>query len=293
MKKLIYGATMMLLLSGCGSVYSAIITQEEPGIKSSSPTVESATDGKYYLDDGPPDGFDEEKLAAIADAVPKTEKINPRQNRPYTALGKTYRPFKQVQAYSKQGYASWYGKRYHGRPTASGEIYDMFKMTAAHPLLPIPSYVRVTHLGNGKSVVVRVNDRGPFLQERIIDLSFAAAHRLGIVATGTGEVLVEAIVAEGTPTTQQNSEQGAITDTPTDLSSQQVYIQLGAFGERANIDSMQQKYSNTGLGFRHTIHQRDGLHLFLIGPYPSESAAQADDKVLCTAGFCGFLTRAP
>jgi rare lipoprotein A len=96
--------------------------------------------------------------------------------------------------YRAVGIASWYGRRYHGQKTASGEIYDMFAMTAAHPILPIPSYARVTAARSGRSVVVRINDRGPFVNDRLIDLSYVAAHRLGLIETGTGEVQVEVIL---------------------------------------------------------------------------------------------------
>lgn len=115
-------------------------------------------------------------------------------------------PFTNYVAYKEQGDASWYGRRYHGRKTSSGEIYDMFAMTAAHTILPIPSYVRVTRVDDGRSVIVRVNDRGPFLNERLIDLSYTAAKKLGVVATGTAEVIVEAILPpETVPTADATS----------------------------------------------------------------------------------------
>src|SRR5204863_1791934 len=132
-------------------------------------------------------------LDQIADAQPRVEPIKASTARPYTVFGRTYAPMTQVAAYKARGKASWYGKRYHGQPTSSGEIYDMYAMTAAHPTLPIPSFVRVTNLANRRSVVVRVNDRGPFHGDRIIDLSYAAAHKLGIVQRGSAEVEVESI----------------------------------------------------------------------------------------------------
>jgi len=152
--------------------------------------------GGYYKDDGPGDSA---KLAAIPDAVPRTEPLHRWANRPYEALGKTYVPLTRVGSFQQQGTASWYGKRFHGNPTSSGEKYDMYKMTAAHPILPIPSYARVTNLANGRTVVVRVNDRGPFHKERVIDLSYAAAYKLGYVAAGSARVLVEQIVPGGAP----------------------------------------------------------------------------------------------
>jgi rare lipoprotein A len=149
--------------------------------------------GGYYKDDGPherpPAGLD-----AIADATPRAEPLHRYANRPYTVFGKGYRPLSSVQPFRQRGMASWYGKRFHGQKTSSGEPYDMYKMTAAHPTLPIPSYARVTNLANGRSVVVRINDRGPFHAGRVIDLSYVAAHKLGYIAAGSAQVEVEAIV---------------------------------------------------------------------------------------------------
>ena len=153
--------------------------------------------GGYYNDDGPhqrpPAGLD-----GIADATPRAEPLHRYANRPYRVFGKDYRPLAAVQPFRQRGMASWYGKRFHGQRTASGEPYDMYKMTAAHPTLPIPSYARVTNLANGRSVVVRINDRGPFHAGRIIDLSYVAAHRLGYIGAGSAQVQVEAIVPGAT-----------------------------------------------------------------------------------------------
>lgn len=152
--------------------------------------------GGYYKDDGPGDSA---RLASIPDAVPSAEPLHRWANRPYEALGKRYVPLTRVGPYQQRGAASWYGKRFHGNPTSSGEKYDMYKMSAAHPILPIPSYARVTNLANGRTVVVRVNDRGPFHAGRVIDLSYAAAYKLGYVAAGSARVLVEQLVPGGTP----------------------------------------------------------------------------------------------
>jgi rare lipoprotein A len=149
--------------------------------------------GGYYKDDGPaanPPG----NLDRVADAKPRAEPLHRFANRPYEVFGKKYVPLASVRSFHQRGVASWYGKRFHGQKTASGETYDMYAMTAAHPILPIPSYARVTHLKSGKQVIVRINDRGPFHSGRVIDLSYAAAHRLGLLGTGSGEVEIEAIV---------------------------------------------------------------------------------------------------
>jgi len=152
--------------------------------------------GGYYLDDGPgtnpPANID-----AISDAVPRAEPINRGTARPYVVMGKSYTPMTALAPYKARGIATWYGRRYHGKPTSSGEPYDMYAMTAAHTTLPIPSYARVTNLKNGKSVVVRVNDRGPFVDGRIIDLSYTAAHRIGVLAGGNAMVEVQTILPDG------------------------------------------------------------------------------------------------
>jgi rare lipoprotein A len=146
----------------------------------------------YYQDDGPPDRVPA-SIASIPDAVPRVEPLHRATSKPYTALGRTYTPLAGDAPFRQRGMASWYGRQFHGNRTANGETYDMFAMTAAHPILPIPSYVRVTNMRTGRSVIVRVNDRGPFKHDRVIDLSYAAATKLGIAAAGTGEVEVERI----------------------------------------------------------------------------------------------------
>jgi rare lipoprotein A len=131
-------------------------------------------------------------VSRIPDAVPMPN-YGPVKNNPYTVLGKTYFPLNESSSYRVTGTASWYGTKFHGQATANGETYDLYGMTAAHKTLPLPSYVRVTNLDNGKSVIVRVNDRGPFYSDRVIDLSFAAAKKLGYAEVGTARVRVEGI----------------------------------------------------------------------------------------------------
>lgn len=151
--------------------------------------------GGYYLDDGP-DANPPANLDAVPDAVPKIEPFAPSNSKPYMVFGKTYTPDVSGGPYKKQGRASWYGKKFHGNSTANGERYNMYGMTAAHPTLPLPSYARVTRVSNGKSVVVRVNDRGPFLNDRVIDLSYVAAYKLGMLGPGSAEVVVERITPD-------------------------------------------------------------------------------------------------
>jgi rare lipoprotein A len=151
--------------------------------------------GGYYKDDGP-GASPPANLASLPDAQPRVEPLHRFANRPYEVFGKKYVPLTSVQSFHQRGVASWYGKRFHGEKTASGERYDMYAMTAAHPILPIPSYARVTSVRTGKQVIVRINDRGPFHSARAIDLSYAAAFRLGLIGAGSGEVEIDAIVPD-------------------------------------------------------------------------------------------------
>lgn len=135
-------------------------------------------------------------IPPVAGPVPKVEPLAKHANRPYRLRGRRYQPMTALQPYKQRGIASWYGKPFHGRRTATGERYDMHSMSAAHPTLPLPSYVRVTNLKTRTSVVVRVNDRGPFAHDRVIDLSLAAAKHLGIVKGGLAAVELNLIVPE-------------------------------------------------------------------------------------------------
>jgi peptidoglycan lytic transglycosylase len=161
-------------------------------------TVPRSRGGGYYLDDGPGDSPPAD-LDTIPEPVPQFEPLHRAAMRPYAVMGQTYTPMTELSPYKARGVASWYGRRYHGKQTSIGEIYNMYGMTAAHPVLPLPSYVRVTHVATGKSVVVRVNDRGPFIDSRLIDLSYTAAYRLGVLAGGSAVVEVEVIIPDGTP----------------------------------------------------------------------------------------------
>ena len=191
---------LLLLLAGCAGAPPGEAPPASPSPEKAYP--EAKRQGGYYKDDGPGDKVPE-NLASIPDAEPRVEALNRFANRPYEVFGQRYVPLASVQPFRQRGLASWYGKRFHGQKTSSGERYDMYAMTAAHKTLPIPSYARVTRVGTGRSVIVRINDRGPFHAGRIIDLSYAAAWRLGIVQTGSGEVEVEAIVpgAQGAQST--------------------------------------------------------------------------------------------
>lgn len=190
---------MLAILAGCSTTAPVPDSPGKSAVKSSGPPSQSGVGGYarkgggYYLDDGPGDNPPPD-LASVADAVPRLEPFRKENMRPYVALGKTYKPMTILGKYRERGVASWYGRRYHGQKTASGEVYDMYGMTAAHPVLPLPSYARVTNIRTGRSVVVRINDRGPFLSDRLIDLSYTAAYKLDVLGGGSALVEVESIL---------------------------------------------------------------------------------------------------
>lgn len=169
--------------------------------------------GGYYMDDGPGNN-EPADIASIADAVPSDEPVRAVNSRPYEVFGQRYVPMRARTPYRERGIASWYGRKFHGNATASGERYDMYAMTAAHRTLPLPSYVRVTNLSNQRSVVVRVNDRGPFVKNRLIDLSWTAAKKLGFIDRGHTNVLVELVLPGEGPAAQEETFAAAPREAP-------------------------------------------------------------------------------
>jgi rare lipoprotein A len=294
-----------LALTGCGTtVPRQDHSLERPATAAAAPPAPAPRGGGYYLDDGPgekpPPNLDQ-----VPDAVPRVESLHRGALRPYTVMGRSYTPMTRIAPYRVQGMASWYGRRYHGKPTSSGEPYDMYAMTAAHPVLPIPSYARVTNVRNGKHVIVRINDRGPFLGERVIDLSYTAALKLDVLAAGSALVEVESILPEhyaeyrprgsapspasadpvgdliaGLSAGQENHmadatpESAAATSVPAHGA---LFLQLGAFGSRNNADSYlsQLKAELAWLAERLQVMLRDGYYRVHAGPYETEAQAHA------------------
>jgi len=185
--------------------------------------------GGYYSDDGPDSR--PRDVSQVKEPVPRSEPLSKHGNKPYIVFGKSYRPLKSATGYSRKGIASWYGKKFHGRRTSNGEKYNMYAMSAAHKTLPLPSYVRVRNLDNNRSVIVRVNDRGPFLHNRLIDLSYAAAYRLDIIRTGTGRVEVTAITSGQTYPDQVKTEN-------TGNTGGRIYLQVGSFSSQENANNL-------------------------------------------------------
>ncbi len=294
-----------LIFAGCS-------TSSAPNNKTASASkyagkkfIPAKKGGGYYLDDGPGDLIPA-NLDSIPDAIPVDEPNHRWANRPYAALGVNYTPDTSNRPYQASGTASWYGKKFQGKRTSSGEAYDMFAMTGAHPTLPIPSYVRVTNKRNGKTVVVRINDRGPFHKGRLIDLSYAAAYKLGYVDTGSASVSVErvwpddrvnsttrlaanelpkpadarpfasALMPVSRPATIANDT--VATTTRKSMDSAGIWLQLGAFGSQANAEAqrtrLQAMINDENQEGDLEIVDRDGLYRVRLGPFVSPARAR-------------------
>ena len=334
--------SILLFLAACGGTSKRVGTEPPvpraepvtPSVAASpsarKPAVVQKYGGGYYKDDGPGDDIPG-NLDDIPDAEPRDEPLHRFANRPYVVLGKSYVPDTRVKPFRQRGIASWYGKKFHGQKTSIGETYDMFSMTAAHPTLAIPSYGRVTNPDNGKSVVVRVIDRGPFHADRIIDLSYAAAYRLGYINTGSTQVEVEAVLPGDTPPMSYAQVKppgppvGVGTDTdeienlaamlaiskppvslsgpvttalkPTAAPADQkgVFIQLGAFSSSDNAESLRAHLSREldWLNENIQISVGGGMHRVHLGPYANRGDAEkVAEKIRVALGYKPtFVTR--
>ena len=318
--------TLPLLLAACGGQPSRVESTTAPVAESTTvfptsharkPNTTQKHGGGYYKDDGPgeeiPDNLDD-----IPDAQPRLEPLHRFANKPYNVLGKAYVPDTSIKHFKQSGIASWYGKKFHGQKTSIGEPYDMFSMTAAHPTLAIPSYVRVTNVSSGKSVVVRVTDRGPFHADRIIDLSYAAAYRLGYVNNGSTLVEIETIVPgeDNTVTyaqvkppvlpaytaerdeleilaAKQSSNDtppalAASTATPTSSAAKGVFLQLGAFSNADNAESLRTHLLREldWLSEGVQINSSGGMQRVHLGPYANRADAEkVAEKIRLTLGY--------
>jgi len=314
------------LLAACGSAPKNIQDAAVDGAKAPiskgptptrKPNVVLKKGGGFYKDDGPaddiPDGLDD-----IPDAEPKWEPLHKPATRPYVVLGKEYVPNTAVRPYKTRGIASWYGKKFHGQKTSIGEPYDMFAMTAAHPTLALPSYVRVTSVQSGKSVVVRITDRGPFHADRVIDLSYTAAYKLGLINGGSGQVEVEAIIPGETSSTtyaqvmppprptlaerddieqlakrMAEDEKGAAPTIPVAVSADQalqkgVFLQLGAFANLDNAENLKNHLTREldWLSEPMRIQPGNNIHRLQLGPYASRNEAdRIAEKIRAALGY--------
>ena len=260
--------------------------------------------GRYTLDQdmGPDDDEVPANIMMIPDAIPIHEPRSRGGNGPlYTVFGETYAVKDESHGYREEGWASWYGKKFHGHLTANGETYDMFAMTGAHKTLPIPSYVRVTHLENGKSVVVRINDRGPFHEGRIIDLSYAAAARLGMLKQGSAQVRVEAVLpgtaniavanAAPAPTPTIRASMSASPDSTPTLAANGApagYWQAGAFTLAANATALYETLMRSAIrpvSIHELMRGDQRWHRVVIGPFSSKAEGEAARQRLVSSGL--------
>ncbi|MES2012765.1 MAG: septal ring lytic transglycosylase RlpA family protein [Pseudomonadota bacterium] len=305
---------LMLCLASLTACNSGFLTKPENKAPATSTSpAKKPSGGGYYLDDGPGDNAPAD-IDSIPDAVLKTEQPLVRANKPYMALGQQYTPMTSYAPYKKQGVASWYGKRYHGKKTSTGEVYDMYTMSGAHTTLPLPSYVKVTNPANGNSVIVRINDRGPFKHDRLIDLSYAAAYKLRLIGQGSGLVEVEAIdtspealqriaasnksqpvetAAPATisavkpieaiqtfPTTPNTSQLPASISADSSLNG--YYLQAGAFKNEANGDLLLKKIQGLNLTENVGVANvyNNALYRVKLGPYASKKEADASAAII-------------
>ncbi len=247
--------------------------------------------------DSAPQGYVD--VSKIPDAVPKYEPYS-RYGNPdsYEVFGKRYSVQESAEGHVERGIASWYGTKFHGRRTSSGETYDMYKMTAAHKSLPLPTYAEVTNLDNGRQIIVKINDRGPFKAGRIIDLSYTAAIKLGIDQKGTGNVEVRAItiavdepdaVAKAIPLAAPRAVSQLEKIPPPRLmaNTSQLYLQVGSFGERGNMQRMLNRLLNSNID-NVVIHQpseQQPLYRLRIGPLAKRQDAERLTSQLQQMGF--------
>ena len=228
-------------------------------------------------------------LNAIPDPVPRIEPRSARGNPPtYEVFGKRYVVLATAEGYKERGVASWYGPDFHARPTSSGEPYDMYAMTAAHKTLPIPVYAKVTNLGNGRSVIVRINDRGPFVANRIIDLSYTAAHKLDMTRAGTAFVEVE-VITPGAPA--QLAQGVAQATTQASLTAPVLYLQVGAFGVADNANRLAERLRGAGIAPVSVANPAGTplLYRVRIGPIADVAAYDAMAARVARLGIEGHL----
>jgi rare lipoprotein A len=330
--RLLLAALAALLLAACGTTQhrpagalpgSGAPRASHPKIDPDLPALPAAGSGRggYYQDDGPGDN-PPPNLRDVPDAEVKAEPLSRAGNRPYVVFGKTYTPILDNTPLVQRGVASWYGKKFHGQRTSSGELYDMYKMTAAHPTLPIPSYARITNLDNGKQVVVRINDRGPFHSSRIVDVSYTAALKLGLLGKGSHEVELErlipgdtariaaarrsappaaaapaapevaALMLEGrvTQTSEARAEPAADSAQPEQPRSG-FYLQLGAYSRADKAAEVRARLLESGLVEMVDVVLAGSLHRLFGGPFDSREAALKAARALPALGIKPIVVR--
>lgn len=287
------GLLSFLGLTGCMS------TDHINGGQNGSIDYEKASGGGRYsiLQDHAPSG--DIKVDHLPDLVPKYEPKSRGGNKsPYSVWGKSYYVMNSAEGYTAEGTASWYGQKFHGHKTSNGETYDMYSFSAAHKSLPLPTYLKVTNLDNQRSVIVRVNDRGPFHGNRLIDLSYAAAARLGYHKKGLARVRIEAITpkpgeryeANRVPLAAEKSNTSKVSSVPAQAPANDLlftHLQLGAFSQQASALRLKQRLFeqfDTRINID-VIHAEDGLYKVLVGPYENDAILEQWQQNLESAGY--------
>jgi rare lipoprotein A len=318
LKRLIQRAVASAAAGGCAILFTGCASSDghrmlplpwpKPAAQhGAAPNLPAAGSGRggYYQGDGP-GANPPPNLDLVPDAVFKQEPYAKYANRPYSVFGQTYTPMVDDIPYSKQGVASWYGVKFHGQKTSSGELYDMYKMTAAHPTLPIPSYARITSLESGKQIVVRINDRGPFHSSRLIDVSYTAALKLGLLGKGSHQVQVDRILAPdpakvATLRREANAEEASAPDDITNLMLQDrialesaalaapvvasagFYLQLGAYGRASGAEEMRTRLQSAGIdGATLEVAQAGSIYRLFRGPFATRAEAQEAARTMPT-----------
>ena len=278
---------LVVQLNGCSSTASR-----------SKPVVSAPTAGGYvmkpyprkgggfYKDDGLPAQIPE-NIEQIPNASPRLEPLRNAANKPYTVLGLSFTPMTSLQPFNQQGIGSWYGTKFNGLKTSNGDTYDMFAMTAAHPTLPLPCYVRVTNTQNNRSVIVRVNDRGPFHNGRIIDLSFTAAYKLGYVDQGSSPVRVELIIPDASAVTYADLSKDALAanDAKVDDKTRYgeevpkpgTYVQMGAFQNGFNAQVLRNhllRELDWMTSAQVHVYAEPPWHRVQVGPFATRAQAE-------------------
>lgn len=267
--------TAALLLASCASSPTAPVSSTPP---MSASDAYQASRYSIQQDRGPSRPIDP---AQIREVVPTVENRTAAGNRsPYTVNGRTYRIMPSEEGYRERGFASWYGEKFHGHKTSNGEIYDMYQLSAAHKSMPIPGYLRVTNLENNRSIIVRVNDRGPFHNDRIIDLSYAAAYMLGFNDRGTAMVEVESII----PALAAN-QVPANTQMAVSAAGAEQYLQVGAFSDLRAAEQLSVKLRNltTRPVFIRSVQAQEGsqtIHRVRVGPIPAAEVSRITASVV-------------
>jgi len=240
-------------------------------------------------DRGPSGGLD---VSQVREVIPGPVRRTSAGNRsPYTVNGRTYQVMRSEEGYRERGFASWYGEKFHGHKTSNGEIYDMFQLSAAHKSMPIPGFLRVTNLENNRSIIVRVNDRGPFHSDRVLDLSYAAAYMLDFHNKGTAMVEIEAIVPPAAPTLADQSVPVQRAPAPVSMAGGTgQFLQVGAFSDLRAAEQLSQKLRalTTRPVFIRSVENEDqqSLHRVRVGPIPdaAELARITDSVVAADLG---------